>query len=130
MQQLEDTELKCRWLTKIELTLLNVIFEWDIFYHICEAYVFPHPVNRTMLLYYTIPSCLGDSYSYCANPTNAKTDWCPTQLNDDGTYTSNLGFAWCEADTYTACEEAKAANPVTCPCASEWIFKVEMNESS
>jgi len=65
----------------------------------------------------------GDSFSYCANPNNAKTDWCPTQVNDDGTYTSDLGFSWCEADTYTACQETKEANPVTCPCASEWSYK-------
>ena len=42
--------------------------------------------------------CLGDSFSYCANPTGAKTDWCPTQLNADGSYTSDLPFSWCEAE--------------------------------
>ena len=42
--------------------------------------------------------CAGDSFSYCANPTGAKTDWCPTQLNADGSYTSDLPFSWCEAE--------------------------------
>ena len=45
--------------------------------------------------------CLGDSFSYCANPTGAKTDWCPTQLNADGSYTSDLPFSWCEAEVGT-----------------------------
>ena len=45
--------------------------------------------------------CTGDSFSYCANPTGAKTDWCPTQLNADGSYTSDLPFSWCEAEVGT-----------------------------
>ena len=45
--------------------------------------------------------CSGDSFSYCANPTGAKTDWCPTQLNADGSYTSDLPFSWCEAEVGT-----------------------------
>ena len=45
--------------------------------------------------------CAGDSFSYCANPTAAKTDWCPTQLNADGSYTSDLPFSWCEAEVGT-----------------------------
>merc|ERR1719322_2074374 len=56
----------------------------------------------------------GDSFSYCANPSSAKTDWCPTRLNDDGSYTSSLPFTFCEGDVYTACAEAKQANPVPC----------------
>ena len=31
----------------------------------------------------------GDSFSYCANPSGVKTDWCPTELNSDGSYTSD-----------------------------------------
>jgi len=65
----------------------------------------------------------GDTYSYCANPNGAKTDWCPTQLNDDGSYTSNLPFSFCEADVYTACTATKEDNPVTCPCAADWKYK-------
>jgi len=67
----------------------------------------------------------GDSFSYCANPSSAKTDWCPTRLNDDGSYTSNLPFTFCEGDVYTACEAAKQANPVPCPCVQDWKYKGE-----
>ena len=54
---------------------------------------------------------LGDSFSYCANPTGLKTDWCPTALKDDGSYTADMGFAWCTpGPVYEACKAAKAAN--------------------
>merc|ERR1711915_1039182 len=48
-----------------------------------------------------------NSYSYCNNPNGAKTAWCPTALNDDGTYTSNLPFAYCEGEILTACDALK-----------------------
>jgi len=70
----------------------------------------------------------GKAYSYCNNPGGAqKTDWCPTQLNSDGTYTSNLPFVYCENDVFTACEAEKDAQALPpCPCApdkgGEWKY--------
>ena len=66
--------------------------------------------------------CSGDSFSYCANPTGAKTDWCPTQLNADGSYTSDLPFSWCEAEVGTQensdNNEATVLNNITtCRCS-------------
>ena len=70
--------------------------------------------------------CQGDSFSYCANPNGAKTDWCPTELNDDGSYSSDKGFSWCTpGPVYEACKVAKAAAMKPCPCASSWKFKGE-----
>jgi len=68
----------------------------------------------------------GDSFSYCANPNGAKTDWCPTELNDDGSYSSDKGFSWCTpGPVYEACKVAKAAAMKPCSCASSWKFKGE-----
>jgi len=69
----------------------------------------------------------GDKFTYCNNPSGAKTAWCPTALNDDGTYTSNLPFTYCEGDVLTACETKKAATRPTCPCVAggEWTFRGE-----
>jgi len=64
----------------------------------------------------------GDSFIYCNNPNNAKTDWCPTQTNQDGSYTSNLPFTYCEGEVKTACQTAKDANPGSCPCVAEWKY--------
>merc|ERR1712168_26773 len=69
----------------------------------------------------------GKTYSYCNNPNGAKTSWCPTALNDDGTYTSNLPFVFCEGDLYNPCEDAKdAQEKPPCPCApdkgGEWKY--------
>merc|ERR1739848_919135 len=69
----------------------------------------------------------GKTYSYCNNPNGAKTSWCPTALNDDGTYTSNLPFVFCEGDLYNTCEDAKdAQEKPPCPCApdkgGEWKY--------
>jgi len=65
-----------------------------------------------------------NSYSYCNNPNGAKTAWCPTALNDDGTYTSNLPFAYCEGEILTACDALKEANKPPCPCVKggEWKY--------
>ena len=65
----------------------------------------------------------GDEYRFCNNPNGARTDWCPTQLNADGSYTSDLPFVYCEADTATACEAAAEDSAPTCPCLPEWRYK-------
>lgn len=67
----------------------------------------------------------GDSFTYCNNPNNARTDWCPTETNQDGSYTSNLPFTFCEAEVKTACEAAKEQNPASCPCLADWGFRGE-----
>merc|ERR1712013_361183 len=69
----------------------------------------------------------GKSYSYCNNPNGVKTSWCPTALNDDGTYTSDLPFVFCEGEIYNTCEDKKDAQEKTpCPCApdkgGEWKY--------
>merc|ERR1712154_570570 len=69
----------------------------------------------------------GETYSYCNNPNGAKTSWCPTALNDDGTYTSNLPFVFCEGEVYNVCEDEKdAQEKPPCPCApdkgGEWKY--------
>ena len=64
--------------------------------------------------------CAGDSFSYCANPTGAKTDWCPTQLNADGSYTSDLPFSWCEAEVGT-----QENNDKTIDISSVWVYAVK-----
>merc|ERR1739838_689035 len=65
-----------------------------------------------------------NSYSYCNNPNGAKTAWCPKELNDDGTYTSDLPFAFCEGDALTECDKLKDANKPACPCVEggEWKY--------
>jgi len=67
----------------------------------------------------------GDSFSYCNNPNGAKTAWCPTALNDDGSYTSNLPFTYCEGDVLTECDVLKEANKPPCPCVEggEWKYR-------
>ena len=67
----------------------------------------------------------GDSFTYCNNPNNGRTDWCPTQTNSDGSYTSNLPFTYCEGEVKTACQAAKDQNPASCPCLAEWGFRGE-----
>jgi len=67
----------------------------------------------------------GDSFTYCNNPNNGRTDWCPTQTNSDGSYTSNLPFTYCEGEVKTACQAAKDQNPSSCPCLAEWGFRGE-----
>merc|ERR1712156_760797 len=65
----------------------------------------------------------GGSYSYCSNPNSARTSWCPRELNADGSYTADLGFAFCEGDLLTACQAAKEANKPACPCVDGGAWK-------
>merc|ERR1711899_329988 len=65
----------------------------------------------------------GGSYSYCSNPNSARTSWCPRELNADGSYTADLGFAFCEGDVLTACQAAKEANKPACPCVDGGAWK-------
>jgi len=67
----------------------------------------------------------GGTYSYCANPNNARTSWCPKALNADGSYTSDLPFAFCEGSELDECEALKEANAPACPCVEggDWKYR-------
>jgi len=68
----------------------------------------------------------GQSLYFCENPTGSRTSWCPTQVNDDGSYTPELPMAFCEGDDLiAACEQAKQDNLPTCPCVDGgvWYFQ-------
>merc|ERR1719495_3044462 len=59
--------------------------------------------------------------SYCANPQNARTAWCPTK---DADYNGG-DFAYCEGEVALACKKLKdQANPLPdCPCMPEWNYQ-------
>jgi len=59
--------------------------------------------------------------SYCANPTNARTAWCPTK---DAEYDGG-DFAYCEGEVALACKKLKdQADPLpACPCMPEWNYQ-------
>jgi len=67
----------------------------------------------------------GGSYSYCSNPNTARTSWCPKAVNADGTYTSDLPFAYCEGAALDSCEALKEAAAPSCPCVEggEWKYR-------
>jgi len=71
----------------------------------------------------------GRDYLYCNNPNKARTSWCPTSLNSDGSYTPDLGMAFCEGEVLTECERLKKEVQATeeCPCVEggDWNYNKE-----